>query len=127
ELWLEVFENLSYDSVIQASLTDRGFCRLTRPLLFSVFDFHPYALSGGISPEENIYLPAPEKVEKAMERLRFWCSEQIAPLVRSCQISPWDLIGRKFNLVVPTYLRIRATATQPHRPIDRTYLFILLG
>ncbi|KAJ7200813.1 hypothetical protein GGX14DRAFT_466169, partial [Mycena pura] len=85
EIWLEVFKHAPNKALLSLSLTSQSFRHLSRPLLFSHFHFHPYA----IGPGDGILLPSSLKVENAKERLDFWCSEQIAPLVRSCNISPW--------------------------------------
>ncbi|KAJ7149183.1 hypothetical protein C8R43DRAFT_1007425 [Mycena crocata] len=90
ELWLEIFRNLPRASLRNISLTDRYFSGISRPLLFTTFDFHPYAVSAGSD------LPFHTATTKSMERLNSWCSAEIAPLVRSCNISPyraptWDV------------------------------------
>ncbi|KAJ7220224.1 hypothetical protein GGX14DRAFT_295653, partial [Mycena pura] len=82
ELWLEVFTHLPDYAMLPVSLTDHTFCRLMRPFLFSHFEFHPFALGHGAA----LLLPSSDKVHQSMERLRFWCSHEIASVVRSCHI-----------------------------------------
>ncbi|KAJ6527038.1 hypothetical protein B0H19DRAFT_1243334 [Mycena capillaripes] len=84
ELWVEAFSNLSFDTLKDVSLTNRAFCRATRPLLFTHFDFHPYTLGPDRAP-----LPLEDaEVARNLERLEFWTSDEIAPFVRSCDITP---------------------------------------
>ncbi|KAF7312985.1 hypothetical protein MKEN_00983200 [Mycena kentingensis (nom. inval.)] len=83
ELWLEVLALLPRETLPAISLTNRRFRTLTKPLLFSHFEFHPYRRRNG---EE----PAPTDLEASKKRLQFWCREDIAQLVRSCVASPWD-------------------------------------
>ncbi|KAJ7132650.1 hypothetical protein C8R46DRAFT_1140473 [Mycena filopes] len=89
ELWLEVFANLSRDTLKDISLTYRAFCRISRPLIFTHFDFHPYC----IASNDVLLLPEQEHVDAALERLNFWLSNEIAPYVRSCTITPWRPLG----------------------------------
>ncbi|KAJ7659051.1 hypothetical protein DFH06DRAFT_1194950 [Mycena polygramma] len=84
ELWLEVFSNLPRGVLKDVSLTYPTFRRLTRTLLFSHFDFHPYALGA----DSALLLPPEPELAILMERLNFWCSDEIAPLVRACDITP---------------------------------------
>ncbi|KAJ7725409.1 hypothetical protein B0H14DRAFT_3002961 [Mycena olivaceomarginata] len=69
ELWLEIFRSLPPDALEHLSLTCTKFKAISRPHLFNEFYFRPY--------------------KSAMERLEFWCSDEIAPHVRSCVIAPW--------------------------------------
>ncbi|KAJ7205772.1 hypothetical protein GGX14DRAFT_458431 [Mycena pura] len=85
ELWLEIFEHLPRKSLSQASLTAHSFWRLARPFLFRHFHFHPYAYYDG-----SFYLPSPERMARAKERLHFWLSDEIAPFVHECRISSWS-------------------------------------
>ncbi|KAJ7189725.1 hypothetical protein GGX14DRAFT_484506, partial [Mycena pura] len=86
ELWLRVFAHIPHAALFPVALTDHTFCRLTRPILFSHFEFHPFALG----PIGDLRLPSSERVHQSMERLRFWCTHEIASVVRSCRIAPWD-------------------------------------
>ncbi|KAJ7192293.1 hypothetical protein GGX14DRAFT_307086, partial [Mycena pura] len=81
EVWLQVLSNVPKDNLPAVSLTNNTFCRLIRPLLFTHLDFHPYA-----HYEKTLLLPSSEVVERSMERLHFWRSDEIAPFVRSVKI-----------------------------------------
>ncbi|KAJ7719431.1 hypothetical protein DFH07DRAFT_314177 [Mycena maculata] len=83
ELWLEVFENLPRDSLRQLSLTHTKFKGLSRTLLFAHLDFKPYAYT-----REGLMLPHQAGIDSRMQRLDFWASDEIAPLVRTCRLSP---------------------------------------
>ncbi|KAJ7149259.1 hypothetical protein C8R43DRAFT_1193010 [Mycena crocata] len=85
ELWLETFQYLPKDILKHVSMTSRTFYRISRHLLFDKFLFHPYTvdISGAV------LLPEAQKLEHSLDRLNFWCSEDVAPLVRSCIINPW--------------------------------------
>ncbi|KAJ7798848.1 hypothetical protein B0H14DRAFT_2904883 [Mycena olivaceomarginata] len=85
ELWLEIFRSLPPDALEHLSLTCTEFKAISRPHLFNEFYFRPYK-SGGT---DGILLPPTTEVNRAMERLEFWCSDEIAPHVRSCVIAPW--------------------------------------
>ncbi|KAJ6546769.1 hypothetical protein DFH09DRAFT_890868, partial [Mycena vulgaris] len=82
ELWVEVFNHLPRTSLKDVSSTYRTFSRILRPLGFSDFDFHPYAI-GAVGSR---LLPSAAEVKRSFERLKIWCSPEIAPLVRSCKI-----------------------------------------
>ncbi|KAJ7107708.1 hypothetical protein C8R44DRAFT_529646, partial [Mycena epipterygia] len=90
ELWLEVFHHLPRDALKDVSLTYHAFHNISRSLLFTDFEFHPYATSGCVG---ILLLPSATEVDQSLERLAFWCSEDIAPLVRSCNVIPWQKIG----------------------------------
>ncbi|KAF7352023.1 L-aminoadipate-semialdehyde dehydrogenase [Mycena venus] len=85
ELWSKMFGCLTTDSLVQLSHTNRLFCGISRPHLFSEFSFHPYALVNGA-----VKVPPSSIVQRAQERLAFWASPSIAPFVRSCKITPWE-------------------------------------
>ncbi|KAJ7221271.1 hypothetical protein GGX14DRAFT_353679, partial [Mycena pura] len=84
EVWLHVFSYVPKNTLPAVSLTNSSFCRLIRPLLFTHLDFHPYACDRH-TPETR-GLPSSKEVERLMERLHFWCSDAIAPYVRSIKI-----------------------------------------
>ncbi|KAJ7644702.1 hypothetical protein FB45DRAFT_1116382 [Roridomyces roridus] len=95
EVWLEVFELLPRDSLKHVHATHRMFRSTCRPLLFSHLVFHPYFRD--IDPlglGDRLILPDPEVVQRALERLAFWSSDHIAPLVRQCTI---DLLGARLH------------------------------
>ncbi|KAJ7304857.1 hypothetical protein DFH08DRAFT_976457 [Mycena albidolilacea] len=116
ELWLEIFRSLPPDALKNLSLTYTKFKGISRPLLFNEFHFHPYA-SG---QRDDILLPGPTEVNQSMERLEFWCSDEIAPNVRSCTMTPWRKLGPVWSswnfaatstpyiLLVPFFERLRA-------------------
>ncbi|KAJ7934768.1 hypothetical protein B0H13DRAFT_2305220 [Mycena leptocephala] len=101
ELWLEVFSHLPRDTLKAVSLAYRTFHRLSRPALFRDFKFHPYAVhidSGGALAG----LPPSADVNRSLERLNFWCSDEIAPFVRICRIIPWYPFFSNSRLVFST-------------------------
>ncbi|KAJ7648456.1 hypothetical protein B0H17DRAFT_1215640 [Mycena rosella] len=93
ETWTQIFEELPRDSLSQARLVDALFQRITRPLLFREFNFHPYArrrVERYALPTWDLCLPQPAHVELLLQRLQFWLSDEIAPFVRICSITPCD-------------------------------------
>ncbi|KAJ7658661.1 hypothetical protein DFH06DRAFT_442154 [Mycena polygramma] len=109
ELWLEVFSNLPSETLNDVSLTCSAFRRLTRTLIFAHFDFHPYALGAPAArsalrtllvaralpyafcdPGADSALPPPPDgaFSTHLARLNFYSSPEIAPLIRSCYITP---------------------------------------
>ncbi|KAJ7141321.1 hypothetical protein C8R44DRAFT_866954 [Mycena epipterygia] len=84
ELWLEVFAYLSQDALKALSLIHRTLFDISRPLRFVDFKFHPYPSN------YRQHQPTSAQVDHALQRLRFWSSPEIAPLVRSCSITPWE-------------------------------------
>ncbi|KAJ6506020.1 hypothetical protein DFH09DRAFT_1289166 [Mycena vulgaris] len=104
ELWVEVLKYLPKTSLRDVSSTHRTFSRISRPLVFSNFDFHPYAVGFGGSR----LLPSAAEVERSFERLNFWCSPEIAPLVRSCKITPWVRYPRTFSDTETPYILLAA-------------------
>ncbi|KAJ7691450.1 hypothetical protein B0H17DRAFT_1063188 [Mycena rosella] len=89
ELWIEILGTLSPDTLKDISVTNRTFCRTIRRLLFAHFDFHPY----GVGPHSTPILPSDVEVTRHLERLDFWTSDEIAPFVRSCTITPMRSTG----------------------------------
>ncbi|KAJ7259296.1 hypothetical protein C8J57DRAFT_1472090 [Mycena rebaudengoi] len=86
EMWSEMFFHLPRISLLQASRTSRLFFEISRPQIFTKFEFHPYILEADSGP------PVPPKsstIQRAMERLTFWASPDIAPLIRVCEITPF--------------------------------------
>ncbi|KAJ6477876.1 hypothetical protein C8R47DRAFT_643870 [Mycena vitilis] len=88
ELWLEAFGNLPTDTLQDLSLTCHDLRRVTRSLLFAHFAFHPFVVRNPyiVRQDSNCLLPADTSVAGLMERLHFWSSEDIAPLVRTCDM-----------------------------------------
>ncbi|KAJ7124634.1 hypothetical protein C8R43DRAFT_867270, partial [Mycena crocata] len=80
ELWLETFQYLPKDILKHVSLTSRTFYSISRHLLFERFLFHPYT----VDITGAVLLPEPQKLEYSLDRLNFWCSEDVASLVRLC-------------------------------------------
>ncbi|KAJ6498882.1 hypothetical protein C8R45DRAFT_799244, partial [Mycena sanguinolenta] len=81
ELWLAIFADLPRDTIKALCLTTSIFKDLSRAFLFAHFAFHPYAVRDG-----DIVLPLTLVVNRALERLKFWTSDGIAPHVRSCKV-----------------------------------------
>ncbi|KAJ7448647.1 hypothetical protein B0H11DRAFT_2080161 [Mycena galericulata] len=101
ELWLDIFCRIPWDSLKDVSVTNHAFRRICLPLLFANFHFHPYTLVYYNTPKA----PPTTEIEVSLERLDFWCSDKIAPLVRTC------------NLIAPSSHRMRAsswTGTSPY-------------
>nr|GAT45143.1 predicted protein [Mycena chlorophos] len=84
ELWTEILHHLRQRDLPSIMLANRTFAQLGRPLLFRHFEFTPYAT---VAPQQ-FFLPAPRALRWASERLDFWASDRIAPLVRTCVLSP---------------------------------------
>ncbi|KAJ6476462.1 hypothetical protein C8R47DRAFT_1323592 [Mycena vitilis] len=84
ELLLEILRHLpTYDreTLRNFSLACRAFRCVSRPRLFAHFYFPAYREGSGL------LLPSPTGVDCCLERLSFWCSPEIAPFVRSCEIT----------------------------------------
>ncbi|KAJ7736048.1 hypothetical protein DFH07DRAFT_109619 [Mycena maculata] len=94
ELWFDTFLHLPRDTLISVHSVSRTFHRISRPLVFKDFPFHPYgavyeAISG--NPWDFPFLlPDESKTKRTYRRLRFWASESIAPLVQRCTVTPWS-------------------------------------
>ncbi|KAJ7451545.1 hypothetical protein FB451DRAFT_1283545 [Mycena latifolia] len=77
------------------SLTNRRFHRVSHPLLFANFKFHPYSVVQNtyyfvdMAPEDLI-LPLEPVLNRARQRLEFWVSEKIATCVLECEVDPLD-------------------------------------
>ncbi|KAJ7644714.1 hypothetical protein FB45DRAFT_1021462 [Roridomyces roridus] len=93
EVWLEVFELLPRDSLKHVHATHRMFRSTSRPLLFSHLLFRPYFREID-ELGDRFALPDPEVVQRTLDRLEFWSSNEIAPLVRQCTI---NLLGARFH------------------------------
>ncbi|KAJ6498913.1 hypothetical protein C8R45DRAFT_821665, partial [Mycena sanguinolenta] len=81
ELLLEIFRSLSRHTIPALSLTCKKFKDISRPFLFAHLSFQPYSVRGDV-----ILLPPSIVVDRALECLEFWTSDEIAPHVRSCTI-----------------------------------------
>ncbi|KAJ7185358.1 hypothetical protein C8R46DRAFT_1342644 [Mycena filopes] len=84
ELWLKALGFAPTEALTRISTTSRRFCSLSRPHIFAEFRFHPYAIG-----DQGLLLPNPRRMKKASERLKFWLSDEIAPFVRVCSITPF--------------------------------------
>lgn len=87
ELWLAIFENggLSPRDILNVRLTCRTFAALAKAQAFSLFTFQPFVelqRTYGRQPLSN------HMFARQSERLEYWTSESIAPLVRWCIIYP---------------------------------------
>ncbi|KAF7300127.1 hypothetical protein MKEN_01336000 [Mycena kentingensis (nom. inval.)] len=72
----------------RVALANNNFNQLARTFLFADLHFSPYQLDSASSYVVTFYLPAePERSARA-ERIAFWASESIAPLVRSITVRP---------------------------------------
>ncbi|KAJ7056310.1 hypothetical protein C8F01DRAFT_1155611 [Mycena amicta] len=93
DIWLEIAHILPRDALATVSLANRRLRELLKALLFAHFDFHPYELQERLLVGSDFprlpRLPDPVGLQNTVERLEFWSSEAIAPLVRTCAVSPW--------------------------------------
>ncbi|KAJ7315671.1 hypothetical protein DFH08DRAFT_1039335 [Mycena albidolilacea] len=89
DIWLEITH---LEALKNLSLTAPIFRRLSRPTLFTHFHFHPYTL--------GVYYrrPPADKFEESLARMSFWCSDEIAPLVHFCKITPWEKHSGPFSI-----------------------------
>ncbi|KAJ7474374.1 hypothetical protein B0H11DRAFT_2282232 [Mycena galericulata] len=90
ELWLDIFLHLPRKTLINVSVTEHVFRRLCLPLLFTDFRFYPYTSDS----RDGSIVPPTTEIQVHLDRLNFWSSEEIAPLVRSCHVTGdetwWD-------------------------------------
>ncbi|KAJ7051618.1 hypothetical protein C8F01DRAFT_1376722 [Mycena amicta] len=89
EIWLEIADILPPPALANLSLANHRFRELSKPRLFAHFEFHPYALDVTAPNIKQALFPEAENFQKLSERLEFWCSDAIAPHVRTCMVSPW--------------------------------------
>ncbi|KAJ7677430.1 hypothetical protein B0H17DRAFT_1334264 [Mycena rosella] len=96
ELLDEIVAHFSPDSdhatLKDLSLTSRRFDDLSRPLVFTSFNFYPYSVvtgSYGLCAGDFVLPPAPD-LNRARERLEFWASARIAPYVLECNVEPLE-------------------------------------
>ncbi|KAJ7644757.1 hypothetical protein FB45DRAFT_1053430 [Roridomyces roridus] len=112
ELWLAIFELLPRESIQQLCLSARRFSAISRPLLFGHLPFHP-CLTHHFPEPICSRPPSPQYTQFALDRLNFWSSDEIAPMVRECTISPvyrtwepsdspdpWSLLATFFERIV---------------------------
>ncbi|KAF7357273.1 F-box domain-containing protein [Mycena sanguinolenta] len=89
EVWLQVFSILDRGDWIFLHRVSRAFHRISRPLLFKHLHFYPYAAVpyyGRTTPE--FLIPGEVEIKRTIRRLRFWTSDDVAPLVRECTVAP---------------------------------------
>ncbi|KAJ7644762.1 hypothetical protein FB45DRAFT_1053434 [Roridomyces roridus] len=83
ELWHDILGFVPRESLPRIASSHRQFNALCRTILFDHFTFCPYAEDQGL-----IALPSPKDIQHSLERLSFLCSDDIAPLVRQCTLTP---------------------------------------
>ncbi|KAK7013113.1 hypothetical protein R3P38DRAFT_1516869 [Favolaschia claudopus] len=97
ETLAEIFAFLPRSVLPQVNLTAKSFHRISRPLLFRDLKIHPYVCIAGYSlldcPPSGLAIPAEIHIAYLLERLQYWASPEIAPLVRTCSVSPWSNAG----------------------------------
>ncbi|KAF8198220.1 hypothetical protein K438DRAFT_702406 [Mycena galopus ATCC 62051] len=76
EIWTEIFTHLPRSTLMQVHLTQRSFRAITLPFLFREFNLLPRRRNVQIDEYLNI----------ASERMQFWTSSTIAPLVHHCGV-----------------------------------------
>ncbi|KAJ7755256.1 hypothetical protein B0H16DRAFT_1458795 [Mycena metata] len=82
ELWREILCHLPRNALQNGSLVCHTFFALSRPFLFADFYFHVGQGPRGRAAGRTLA----EDGVRALERLDFWSSNDIAPLVRSCTL-----------------------------------------
>ncbi|KAJ7770039.1 hypothetical protein B0H16DRAFT_1517117 [Mycena metata] len=97
ELWAEIFASLPHNALACVHLTSRLFAHIVKPFLFRALEFHPYVRLSGYRtvacPPSGLGLPRLEHIDSARQRLSYWSSSDIAPLVRACSVTPWVVLG----------------------------------
>nr|GAT51020.1 predicted protein [Mycena chlorophos] len=93
ELWVEIFKEVDLWSTFRLSAvmaTCRTFAHIARPLHLATCYFAPHGLKSNIDePRKLCVLASPAEEQKTIERLDFWTSEAVAPLVRHCVVKTW--------------------------------------
>ncbi|KAJ7776909.1 hypothetical protein DFH07DRAFT_979118 [Mycena maculata] len=108
ELWLEIFQHLPTDTLKNLALTYHRFQILSRSFIFASFTFHPYGIyTDEYRENPPLLLPPAAAVASYLERLDFWTSDEIAPLVRSCRVDPWYAWRRGDCVPTPTPYLLR--------------------
>ncbi|KAJ7201859.1 hypothetical protein GGX14DRAFT_399807 [Mycena pura] len=85
ELLLRMFAHLGRRTLRKVALANRTFSRLARTLLFSHFAVSRYVTCSEKLEHDPV---SASQLLQLSQCLDFWTSEEIAPLVRSCEISP---------------------------------------
>ncbi|KAF7346594.1 hypothetical protein MSAN_01887600 [Mycena sanguinolenta] len=76
-------------TLLNLNRTNRRFHDLVRPHIFADLEFHPYSFTSYSydRSDEDLIIPlSPHWLH--LQRLAFWASEDIAPLVRNCAVLP---------------------------------------
>lgn len=97
ELWLAIFDwgDLTSTDISNVRLACRLFAALGKFRAFSFFHFHPFVL---VSSTTHYRWPlAREQFTRRLERLKYWTSPDIAPLVRRCKLEPEYNCDNVFN------------------------------
>nr|GAT45275.1 predicted protein [Mycena chlorophos] len=84
ELVLEILPFLPWDSLINTASTSRRFRALSRSFLFAHLDVRPYVID---YMQNCLAAPPAKKARAIQEKIAFFASPFIAPLVRSLNIS----------------------------------------
>ncbi|KAJ6500965.1 hypothetical protein C8R45DRAFT_1210637 [Mycena sanguinolenta] len=99
EVWLEIFNTLNKKTLFSVHRVSRSFHRISRLLLFKHFTFYPHAtLAGHVNSPGDIHIPGETEVKRIVRRLRFWASDEVAPLVKECTVAPWLIVYEELRL-----------------------------
>ncbi|KAJ7142492.1 hypothetical protein C8R44DRAFT_974223 [Mycena epipterygia] len=96
EVWFETFGFLPRSSLLALHAASRLFHGISRPLLFSDFDFHPFQICEGGTTR----YAGPGDVARTLKRLEFWTSSSIAPFVR---VSTFSVFLRSRDAPSPVF------------------------
>ncbi|KAJ6450070.1 hypothetical protein C8R45DRAFT_121462 [Mycena sanguinolenta] len=91
EVWLQVFGILDRSDLISLHSVSRSFHRISRPLLFKHFCFHPYAAVPYSFTTHEFLIPGEVEIKRTIRRLRFWASDNVAYLVKGCTVAPREI------------------------------------
>jgi hypothetical protein len=88
EVWLEVFAqaDLEIADIANVRLTCISFAVLGKTRVFSSFHFSPFILVA--NPVRYRWSFIKEHATRSVQRLEYWASNDIAPLVRHCKVEP---------------------------------------
>ncbi|KAJ7662264.1 hypothetical protein B0H17DRAFT_1258292 [Mycena rosella] len=103
ELWLETFGLLPRKSLADISLTNRTFRRIMCPLLFSHLEFYIISLHGSTLIEAK-------DLQRCLERLAFWSSDEIASLLKASreeELVSSETLMATFLRKLPRFVGIR--------------------
>jgi hypothetical protein len=138
EVWEEIFDDPARETILQCHLVDRLFHRITHPLLFRKSNCNPYANPSNpydCSPA-SLRLLESAQVERELQRVQFWASDNIAPFVRVCIVSkglsgpvyPSKAPRWKFSQIEDPYIILRAffDSLPRFRNLRRLYARVVL-